>query len=491
MSDSPPLTFLTITDGGIGASHVPTSPLRVTAGPATGSESNLIRSALIPLACWRLGDIRFAFDSSFIIPEARSEFQVLAQLIAEHGEKTPFKPGETLRPPPLSIFGHTDPTGNDDYNKALSGRRAAAIYAALTRRTDIWEDLFSNKGTFAQPAPGDLWGDPAIQSMRAALKRTETGKTTTTQRQSLFLEYMNFLCVDDQVKPFQVDPVEGFLGQKGDAHGKGDYQGCCEFNPILVFSRADKQKFDQQKDHTARDAANAPNRRVVVLLFRPGSRITPGLWPCPRAKEPVAACRKRFFSDGERRRSVQENQREFKDQEDTFACRFYQRLVTRSPCERGLKTFRVRLYDAFGRTIPAAPFSFSIGSRKFTELSSASPEGIITLADVQVPETCVIKWGFKPEKDETPELLFTRTIFLVADSEPSAQAAQKKLHNLGYDDADLKASVTGFQLDFGHLVAPPLDASGELDDPTLKLLDRLYQQSLEDLRQTDVSGEGS
>jgi hypothetical protein len=182
--------------------------------------------------------------------------------------------------------------------------------------------------------------------MRTALKLPEKGKTTAVQRQSLFLQYMNFLCVDDQLAAFQVDPKAGFLGAQGDALGKGDYQGCSEFNPILLVSRADQKKFEQQKDHTERDAANAPNRRVMVLLFRPGSKITPSLWPCPRAKEPTAACRKRFFSDGEKRRTNQENKREFKDKEDTFACRFYQRLVTRSPCERADKPpLIVALFD--------------------------------------------------------------------------------------------------------------------------------------------------
>jgi len=28
---------------------------------------------------------------------------------------------------PLSVFGHADPVGSDDYNKALSGRRAMAV----------------------------------------------------------------------------------------------------------------------------------------------------------------------------------------------------------------------------------------------------------------------------------------------------------------------------------------------------------------------------
>jgi hypothetical protein len=335
MSDTSEL-FVAVTEGGIGAGHQAPPPLRVLAGPATDAQSNLIRIGLFAVACWRIGDVRFHFDSSFVVPEARTEFQALARLIKDRTDTRSASDGKP-RPPPLSIFGHADPTGSDLYNKALSGRRAAAIYAVLTRKTEIWEDLFSNSGKFAQPAVGDQWNPEAIRAMRAALDLPIDGKTTRTERQALFSAYMDFLCIDEQQKPFQVDPKEGFLGSQADSLGKGDYQGCSEFNPILLFSRVDKQKFDQQKDHTERDAANAPNRRVVVLLFRPGSRITPNLWPCPRASESAAGCRKRFFSDGDKRRSNEGQQREFKDKEDTFACRFYQRLATRCPCERGDK----------------------------------------------------------------------------------------------------------------------------------------------------------
>jgi len=337
MPDTSDLVF-SVTEGGTSAAHPPIPPLRVVVGPATGAESNLLRFAIVAIACWRIGDVRFHFDSSFVVPEARTEFQTLSRLIEDRTEKPGINPpGGKPKAPPLSIYGHADPTGNDEYNKALSGRRAAAIYAVLTRKAEIWEDLFSNTGRFAQPAAGDQWGDAVIRVMRGALGKTEQGKTTAAQRRLLFLEYMDFLCIDDRLTPFRIDSREGFLGAQGDAFGKGDYQGCSEFNPILLFSRADKQKFDQQKDHADRDAANAPNRRVVVLLFRPGSKITPSRWPCPRAKEPTAGCRKRFFSDGDKRRSNGDAQREFKDKEDTFACRFYQRLTRRSPCERADK----------------------------------------------------------------------------------------------------------------------------------------------------------
>src|SRR5205823_1548209 len=81
---------------------------------------------------------------------------------------------------------------------------------------------------------------------------------------------------------------------------------------------------------------------VMILLFRPGSKVDPAKWPCPRVKEGTAACRKRFWSDADKKRQFQQNRREFKDTQDTFACRFYQRIADSSPCERAsaLAAFR-------------------------------------------------------------------------------------------------------------------------------------------------------
>ena len=100
--------------------------------PRRPPSSNTARLRLIPIACWRVDDIRFAFDSSFIAPDSdatstndiRVELAHLADLVKAH-------PGC-----PLSVFGHADPTGNDDYNKALSGRRATAVYALLIANAD-------------------------------------------------------------------------------------------------------------------------------------------------------------------------------------------------------------------------------------------------------------------------------------------------------------------------------------------------------------------
>ncbi|HSB71538.1 MAG TPA: OmpA family protein [Candidatus Methylomirabilis sp.] len=320
-------------DGGVAGKHLLVQDQGALVAPATEGEHNTIKAGIIPIACWRVEDIRFAFDSSVVRPEIEVELKHLAALLKEHPppSRTQPNPGS-----PLSVFGHADPVGNDDYNKLLSGRRGMAIYALLTRRTDLWEKLYS------QPLGNDKWGARALQMMldtvspppssgepdpnRAAPHERSAGK-----RGELFAAYMAKLCGPDlELKK------QDFLARGDDPGGKGDYQGCSEFNPLMIFSQEEQKEFEQAKDKGERNAANAPNRRVMLLIFREGSRVDPSKWPCPRVTEGTAGCKKRFWSDGEKRRSVRlpTERREFDKAKDTFACRFYNRLVASSPCER-------------------------------------------------------------------------------------------------------------------------------------------------------------
>jgi len=143
---------------------------------------------------------------------------------------------------------------------------------------------------------------------------------------------MDKVCTDDDGTPFQVADTD-FLARGEDKDLKGDVQGCSEFNPLLIFSQAKQRQFADPSRHKARNEANKPNRRVMVLLFRPGSRVDPQRWPCPRARENTTGCRRRFFSDFGRRLANGPEDREFEKTKDTFACRFYDRLVNSSPCE--------------------------------------------------------------------------------------------------------------------------------------------------------------
>jgi len=260
----------------------------------------------------------------------------------------------------MSIFGHADPTGDDPYNKALSGRRATAIYALLTRDTDKWEKLFSS------PFGGDNWGLRTIQRMLStigpaisvdgqmgpetsgAIKNfqkskgsAQTGNADKGTRAKLFADYMDKICLDTTGKPFKLQKSD-FLAKGASADGKGDFQGCGEFNPFLVFSTAEAALFaspdgpDQGETHVKnRNDENAPNRRVMALLFKPGTVISTAKWPCPTVNEGIAGCKARFWSDGETRRNPQGARRTFDDTKDTYGCRFYHRLFAMSPCGAG------------------------------------------------------------------------------------------------------------------------------------------------------------
>jgi peptidoglycan hydrolase-like protein with peptidoglycan-binding domain len=493
------------------------APAPVLVAPSTADERNTTQLRIIPIACWRVDDVRFEFDSSFVRPQVRAELRRLAELVDAH-TKAGHKPA-------LSVFGHADPVGADDHNKKLSGRRAAAIYGLLTRNPKIWEDISAQRGAFTSPLESDRWGTKAIQIMlhsighppgaadgvlggqtRAAIRDFQgrhglaaDGDPGPQTRDRLFRAYMDdlFTFRDEAGNPVQAangGPLQldltatDFLAQGADANGKGDYQGCSEFNPVLLFAQEEEQELARPEHKDRRNTENEPNRRVTVLLFRPGSRVSAATWPCPRAREGVAGCRKRFWSDADTRRRARlaGQRREFEQTRDTFACRFYDRLTGRSPCEGIAKTFRIRLYDGFARFIASAPFEATIGAGPpFT--GRADERGLLTLRDVVVPATCSIRWGFPADEGQAPILMFTRNVFLTASGRSEAdddaqQTASKKLNNLGYDSADTTAAVLAFQLDYGHLTEPQLTPTGELDDATLEVLDRVYQRAGDDLR---------
>jgi outer membrane protein OmpA-like peptidoglycan-associated protein len=482
--------FRSVTAGGIAATQAARPLNSVLVAPAGSvKEFNTIRSSIVPLACWRAQDMRFEFESSFVKPEISSEIAALKELIDRHTLTD--ESGKPVARPPLTVFGHADPSGNDDFNKALSGRRAIAMFALVTRKVELWERLHSH------PLGNDNWDPRAVETMQITLGLEIGPKPSAAARAALFKAYMDHVCTardangvvlfDDAGSPIQLElkPTD-FLAAGKDPEGKGDFQGCGEFNPILMFSAAENQRFADSQRKSDRDAENAPNRRVLIFLFRPGVRIIPNLWPCPRATEGVTDCKRRFFSDAATRRTFQEKRREFEDDRDTFACRFYDRLSDKSPCERGLTTMRIRLYDPAGNAIPRAPFDVVIGLRKPTPIATADNTGIIVVQDIEVPNRCVVRWGFPPSKvGEKPELIFTLDMFLSHDNLSNAEEAKQKLHNLGYvKENRADENISAFQRDYGHLATPPLEVDGKLGANTIKLLRDVYDQCAQDLRNT-------
>jgi hypothetical protein len=331
--------------------------------PTEGNAINTIRIPLAPIACWGLADPAFDFDSSFVLPAFAGEVGHLVSLLA-----APERKGC-----PAAIFGHADPTGSDDVNKAISDRRAIAIYALLTRKPAMWEDLYSH------PIDGDTWGTRAIQAMlmslsdsggapyypgplddkygpktSAAVERfqgenglTVDGKAGPNTRGKLFPKYMDLICTPTippgadssaPATPFQMQAGD-FLGGGGNG-GKMALQGCSRFNPVVLLPNS-----MMNGDPDIRNEQDAPNRRVLVFLFRKESKITESDWPCPRVKESADGCRAQFWPDADLRRQNGDSRREYKTTHDTMACRFYDRFARRSPCEgRAVVAFRYSVY---------------------------------------------------------------------------------------------------------------------------------------------------
>ena len=325
----------TASDGGVSGKHDAVAPSQFNVAPSTSDELNTVHLRLTPVACWRVDDIRFAFDSSFVDADPsdpknpndiRVELAHLITLLKDYPDC------------PLSVFGHADPVGTDDYNKQLSGRRAMAIYSLIVAHGDtakavsLWQQISSTEN----------WGDNQHQKMQSF-----TGLPAGTPNSDLIKAYLQKLCPNELV----LNKTD-FLAQGADSAGKGDYQGCSEFNPLLIFSQEKQAQFDQAKQQNdaagiaERNEENAINRRVMVLLFRVGSKVDPQKWPCPSALGDKSGCIKRFWSDGETRRSTHLPgvDRKFTDTYDTFACRFYQRISISSPCE----------------SIPLHPFRYGI-----------------------------------------------------------------------------------------------------------------------------------
>lgn len=296
-------------------------------------EHNAIREPLRPVDLWELADAHFAFDSSVLLPSMTTD---LADLIA----KVRAQPGALL-----SVFGHTDTTGNDDYNKVLSGRRAMALFALLTRRVDLWEFLFAN------PHGGDDWRRDDNFAI-ALMSETVGVPRGSIPRSALFERFMGELSKDPAGRSFGL-PKSAFLGRGADAKGKGDFQGCGEFNPLVVFSAAEQRDFAAPARKQARDDAGEPNRRVVVYFFPAGTAIDLKKWPCPRALEGPGACRKRFWSDAAVRRTAQARRRTVPEDRDTFACRFYDRLANEKAHESAEGHFvEALVQDEHGKPLP-------------------------------------------------------------------------------------------------------------------------------------------
>jgi peptidoglycan hydrolase-like protein with peptidoglycan-binding domain len=466
--------------GGVAGTHSTRTRLPLAVAPTKEAGKNTLQLSLLPIACWKLEDLRFDFDSSFIKPEGREEFTALLELWKQHNRA------------PLSIFGHADPTGKDDYNKKLSGRRALAVQAVLVRDVDRWASLYD------QPLGGDDWGVRSVQHMltalgfdpgivdgklgpktKAAVQNFQTsqglsadGNPGTATRKALFGEYMDFLCRDAQDQRVTLT-AENFLARGADPKMRGDVQGCSEFNLVVVLSKDEDQKLSAAAKKVERDVALLPNRRVMVFLFIPGAKADPARWPCPAAEDGPDACRAQFFADGDQRRSPADQRRIYADTHDTMACRFYDRMARRSPCEETRASLMLRLLNEDNDVIPNAVYRVTLASGEVRK-GQTGEDGWLIEQNVATPEKVLVEWGYPPELGISDEERAKRWAYpgpfgyqlevtLDAESLGDDEAqAEARLRNLGYSpERTLQENLTAFQRDYQVATA-----TGVLDDET-------------------------
>jgi hypothetical protein len=460
MSDLP--SRIDATPGGLAAkllegraTQEPEYDVAATDGPGF----NTIRQRLEPDGCFRLDSHRFEVGSSFIGPNSVNEFAILARIRPANAPRATASR--------LAVFGHADSTGSDADNKALSGRRAMSVYAMLTRDVAMWERLHDS------PAGSDRWGPRVLRMMLAVCgfgsgvardemtpaAREATRKFQTAQglrptgdvdrptRKRLFRAYMDAICVDDAGAPLVYRP-EDFLGGAEDPQGKAAYQGCSEFNPIVVPSAKRMAFLSKRENKAHRDAELQNNRRIVIYTFPPRVKFPVAKWPCPRASEGGAACKKQFWRNGDERRVPGERHREHERHDGTFSCRFYDSFARFSPAEFTRRNVTVWLLDHEGKRMPGAPYQARCEGLSVD--GHADGEGRAILREVYTGNVVAFAWG-RVDEAAAPQWLYRSELVIDTADEPQDDEAHAalRLHNLGYRLPNFESNVRMFQLDHG------------------------------------------
>lgn len=448
-----------VTSSGYAARLDALVPAKFQVAPTAGEERNTLRSPLLPKASWRIECQRFSSGSSFLLPRASDEFAMLAALRPANAK------GDDAWL--MSVFGHADAVGSDKDNKALSGRRAQAVYGVLTRNTDLWEELYS------RPAASDRWGTANIRSMLIALgfmrgsapqddatlrdavrafqqnhQLATSGSSDAPTRKALFAKYMDHLCRDAEGAPYSYLPKD-FLGRGADAKGKADYQGCGEVNPVVVLSKKQVDALQPKEKHEERDAAYRSNRRVTIYMFAAASNFSPERWPCPRATEGSDGCKTKEWFDAQKRREPGSVRREHVLGGNTFACRFYEEFAHASPTEQPRQTITVYLQDAWRKRMRNA--EFCAGTPPAATLGQADEDGKAIITGVFSGPTIRLSWGAIPDT-EPREYRYTTQLYIDIDDDKKDDEAEvvKRLANLGYTGGrTLEQNIEAFQRDHG------------------------------------------
>ncbi len=132
--------------------------------PSSGGHFTIVVKSDKEMTRVRLTGMFFALDKCFLLPSAMQGIKEIAQQYDMHPNSH------------LLIVGHTDTSGEDDYNLTLSLERAEAVAAFLQDKVADWEDYFADSKPEAK-----RWGMREIQLMLSALPDFEEEKFLTEE----------------------------------------------------------------------------------------------------------------------------------------------------------------------------------------------------------------------------------------------------------------------------------------------------------------------
>lgn len=210
----------------------------------------------------------FGFDSAFPNPGISEYIHELDSVVA----------GTQRR---LAVFGHTDPEGSDDYNKALADRRAQAVLALLTTDVELFDAIHT----------AEQWGVAEHQAMLRTFgcdpgpPDDDEGQMTSAAVRAFQRGYGRRIWFERYQTPRYSRPVvngkldeatmaairDAYVNYLGQMHEPGrfvepKFGGCGEFNPM---------------------GGSAPRERRVTLALFEADRPDE---PMPCVLDDAAAC---------------------------------------------------------------------------------------------------------------------------------------------------------------------------------------------------------
>ncbi len=342
--------------------------------------------------------MHFDTDKSFLLPPSVTGVRNIVSFFNRHAGTN------------MLVNGHTDLVGDAQYNLQLSNERAAAVAAYLIDKVDDWLAWYHSP--IASKRWSTLEDQYMLQTITDSTGKPYYGGSATGSADA---------ATQDALKRFQTDNGLASDGVAGDDTRRaliGKYMalegtslpastslaqhGCGKFHPIDPTTQADQG-----------------NRRVEIFLFD-GPIDPPPQSTCP--------------SPG---------------------CLEYPKWVGNPDedvdlCQAQTDTLRVRLFDMYQQPLANAACKIFVGgSQVFAGNADAS--GFIHVGDVQLPDTCQIKWTTAttmPSSDDL--LLYSLDAFVNLDGKSDEDAVKLRLSNLGYRFGDTLADdIKAFQHDRG------------------------------------------